>query len=182
MSWSNVAAGWEYGITGVLLGLATPASLIISESILSRAIMRSEMTSKIDVENRDNIGNTRDTVNVESVETPFALDNVESLPHTLPKRNTVQTPIVEMKEIQKEEIPEKVPTKKLNKEKLKKMEVSQNQVVESEAEQKSNVEKIAQKIMKETGRLPGRRKLMERAGCSEWEARQIVSALKQQIV
>lgn len=40
VSWSNVSAGWEKGITGILLGLATPASLIVAEAILSRAILQ----------------------------------------------------------------------------------------------------------------------------------------------
>lgn len=41
VSWSNVAAGVAYGWTGILLGLATPASLMVAEAILSRAIIQS---------------------------------------------------------------------------------------------------------------------------------------------
>lgn len=40
VSWSNVAAGWEHGVVGILLGLATPASLVVAEAILSRAIIQ----------------------------------------------------------------------------------------------------------------------------------------------
>jgi hypothetical protein len=51
VSWANVSAGWSYGLTGVLLGLATPISLIIVEAILSRAIInRKKEDAQDDVE------------------------------------------------------------------------------------------------------------------------------------
>ena len=40
VSWSNVRAGLAYGWTGILLGLSTPASLVVAEAILSRALVR----------------------------------------------------------------------------------------------------------------------------------------------
>lgn len=40
VGWSNVAAGWEYGAVGIILGAVTPLSLIIAESILSRAALQ----------------------------------------------------------------------------------------------------------------------------------------------
>lgn len=40
VSWSNIAAGWSAGITGILLGLVIPAALITAEAILSRAILQ----------------------------------------------------------------------------------------------------------------------------------------------
>lgn len=40
VSWSNIYAGWEFGIFGVLLGCVTPISLVIAESILSRAFLQ----------------------------------------------------------------------------------------------------------------------------------------------
>lgn len=46
VSWSNTAAGWSHGITGILLGLATPMSLIVAESILSRAIIQRKKSTK----------------------------------------------------------------------------------------------------------------------------------------
>lgn len=42
VGWSNVAAGWAYGITGILLGLSTPVSLVIAESILGWAFIRNK--------------------------------------------------------------------------------------------------------------------------------------------
>lgn len=44
VGWSNVAAGWAYGLTGILLGLATPVSLVVAEMILSRAILQRSST------------------------------------------------------------------------------------------------------------------------------------------
>lgn len=40
VAWSNVAAGWEYGLVGVALGLMPPASMLVSEGILSREILQ----------------------------------------------------------------------------------------------------------------------------------------------
>lgn len=40
VGWSNVSAGWSYGISGILLGLATPASLVVAEAMLSRMLIR----------------------------------------------------------------------------------------------------------------------------------------------
>lgn len=39
VGWSNVAAGLPYGWTGVLLGAAIPLALLISEGMLSRALL-----------------------------------------------------------------------------------------------------------------------------------------------
>src|SRR5690606_12142754 len=41
VGWSNVAAGWSFGLTGILLGLVIPCALIVSEAILSKAILQS---------------------------------------------------------------------------------------------------------------------------------------------
>lgn len=37
--WSNVHAGLDFGVIGIILGAATPASLIVAESIIGRAIL-----------------------------------------------------------------------------------------------------------------------------------------------
>ena len=43
VGWSNIAAGWQHGLPGVLLGLAIPISMVISEANLSHAIHRTLM-------------------------------------------------------------------------------------------------------------------------------------------
>mgnify|MGYP001175444395 CR=1 FL=1 len=40
VGWGNVEAGIDYGLHGIILGAAIPVSLIIAESILSRAILQ----------------------------------------------------------------------------------------------------------------------------------------------
>ena len=45
----------------------------------------------------------------------------------------------------------------------------------------SNVESVALEIYKQEGRLPGRKRLMEEAGVSEWEARKILQQLRRKV-
>lgn len=54
VTWSNVRAGWSYGLEGILLGLATPVSLVISEAILSRAILQRAKMENPTVTNHQN--------------------------------------------------------------------------------------------------------------------------------
>lgn len=49
IGWSNISAGWEYGLTGILLGAFTPLSLILSEAILSRAIIQGRKKPQEDI-------------------------------------------------------------------------------------------------------------------------------------
>ena len=44
-----------------------------------------------------------------------------------------------------------------------------------------SVEKIALEILKQEGRLPGRKRLMEETGVSEWEARKILQQLRRKV-
>jgi len=44
-----------------------------------------------------------------------------------------------------------------------------------------SVEKIALEILKQEGRLPGRKRLMEEAGVSEWEARKTLQELRKKV-
>jgi hypothetical protein len=61
VSWSNVSAGWGYGLTGVLLGLATPASLVIAEAMISRVILQSKSkTGKAVKDNNNNNNKDKD--------------------------------------------------------------------------------------------------------------------------
>lgn len=121
VSWSNVSAGWEYGSTGILLGLATPASLIVAEAILSRAIIRQR-----------------------KAESP---SEVEAAEETSPP--------------EKEESPEVM-----------------EQVVE-QVEPSADPVAVALEVMEKEGKPPGRKKLMELARCTEWEARKALAALKE---
>ncbi|MBN2910990.1 hypothetical protein JQC72_15975 [Polycladomyces sp. WAk] len=167
VSWSNVAAGWEYGITGVLLGLATPASLIVAEAILSRAILQ-RAGEKIGTPAPDNMvipANATPTnagspgsggLGEEAGETP---DTVES-----PTPAQVETPTPT-------EVGSPAPTPS-NVESPTKVEDG------DAAEEIAQAKEIARRFKEENGRLPGRRKLAEIAGCGEWYARKALDELR----
>ncbi|WP_044641935.1 hypothetical protein [Risungbinella massiliensis] len=53
VGWSNVSAGWNYGVTGILLGAFTPLSLILSEAILSRAIIQGRKQQNQEISGTD---------------------------------------------------------------------------------------------------------------------------------
>ena len=38
VTWSNVAAGWQYGVTGILLGISTPISVWVAKAMLSKVL------------------------------------------------------------------------------------------------------------------------------------------------
>lgn len=46
VGWANIQAGLDYGLYGVLLGVAMPIGLVITESILAHALIRSRNTSE----------------------------------------------------------------------------------------------------------------------------------------
>jgi RNA polymerase sigma factor (sigma-70 family) len=61
VTWSNVAAGWSYGWVGIILGATTPLSLIIAESILSRAILQQqeeEVVESLEHQRLDDVSET----------------------------------------------------------------------------------------------------------------------------
>jgi hypothetical protein len=124
VSWSNVKAGWEFGIVGILLGLATPLSLVVAEMIVSRALLQ------------------RSTNQVEDDSTSASEAS-----------NQIGEPV-------------------------NPLEV--NEMTDGEEKSMSPIE-VAEKIYLAEGRLPGRKRLAEEAGCSEWVARQSLAKLKNKI-
>lgn len=66
VSWSNVSATAGYGLPGVVLGLFVPAALIVSESIMSYAVIRAARTgtkraAESDRDGRSDRGHMTDT-------------------------------------------------------------------------------------------------------------------------
>lgn len=51
--WSNIHAGLNYGITGIILGAIIPVSLIIAEAIIGRAILHTTPTTPVVEEQKD---------------------------------------------------------------------------------------------------------------------------------
>src|SRR5690606_6482361 len=59
VAWSNVSATVEYGLPGIVLGLFVPAALIVSESIMSWAVIRSRVQEQ-GVQDVQNVQNVQD--------------------------------------------------------------------------------------------------------------------------
>lgn len=66
VAWSNVSATVEYGLPGVVLGLFVPGALVVSESIMSYAVIRgrtadTKRTAESDRDGRNDRGHMTDT-------------------------------------------------------------------------------------------------------------------------
>lgn len=66
VAWSNVSATVEYGLPGIVLGLFVPAALVVSESIMSYAVIRgrtadTKRTTESDRDGRNDRGHMTDT-------------------------------------------------------------------------------------------------------------------------
>jgi len=153
VSWSNVSAGWEYGITGILLGLATPASLIVAEAILSREAIQ-----------RWRAGEKQETSPAKSPSpTPVGGEAGgerekaagEKKWESAAKRETAHTSPAEPK--REKESADTTPPAPAD---------------------LSHLVEVAREIMEREGRLPGRRRLAEMTGASEWECRRALAALR----
>ena len=165
VSWSNAAAGWSHGLPGILLGLATPASLIVAEAMLSREILqRRAAMERAERERAERRTEERKPEGSAKVSTP-AKDSTPVIPTTPSTPAKVFAPVVEEKG-------------RLQVEREEKREEKENRrpVVEKEG-----AARIAMKIYREEGKLPGRKRLMEEAGVSEWEARKTLQELRQKV-
>jgi len=78
---------------------------------------------------------------------------------------------------------ERVEVEKAENQEENHQEVEENRrpTVETVEVEKEDVEKIAMEIYQEEGRLPGRKRLMEEAGVSEWEARKTLQELRKKV-
>lgn len=202
VSWSNAAAGWSYGLPGILLGLATPASLIVAEAMISREILHRRAA----MENLE-----KGKVEATTEERKLVENDVEvSTSNNLSIRSTTSIPSTSMEtESTSPSAPSptsnklsgssanstpstpSIPTvKKLEKveRKEKHHQMEENRAVEREqAKQErksastSKAESVAMEIYEQEGRLPGRKRLMEEAEVSEWEARKILQELRKKV-
>jgi len=78
---------------------------------------------------------------------------------------------------------ERVEVEKAENQEENHQEVEENRrpTVETVEVEKEDVEKIALEIYEQEGRLPGRKRLMEEAGVSEWEARKTLQELRRKV-
>lgn len=93
---------------------------------------------------------------------------------TASNSSTLSTPTVEK---------ERVEVEKAENQEENHQEVEENRrpTVETVEVEKEDVEKIALEIYEQEGRLPGRKRLMEEAGVSEWEARKTLQELRRKV-
>jgi len=184
VAWSNVSATAGYGLPGVVLGLFVPTALVVSEMVMSYAVIRGrresveaehsnrETTSSIveetireraeaaEMETRSNATMETETKreNVEALEKRAGMETEReretvkpSISSTSSTVSTSSTPAVEERSLQAKDV------------------------------STSNAERVAMEIYEREGRLPGRRRLMEEAGVSEWEARKTLQTLKRKV-
>jgi hypothetical protein len=194
VSWSNMAAGWEYGITGVLLGLATPASLIVAEAILSRAILqraaaRTKETptpaSKAEVEapsmaeppTPSELAFPAPNPTKTKSPTPGSIEYPGMEP---PAQEKPPTPATSNVEVPAKESPTPTEAGSPTPSSVEPPCVKSPGNVENDdaAEEIARAKEIARRFKEEYGRLPGRRKLAEIAGCREWYARKALDELR----
>ena len=201
VSWSNAAAGWSYGLPGILLGLATPASLIVAEAMISREILhrRAAMENlekgKVEAmtEERKPVENDAGVSPSNNLSNP-SITSIHSTPMETEKNISPSAPSTTSKKLSSSSADStpSIPTVKKKMEKVERKEkyhqMEENQAVEREqAKQErksastSKAESVAMEIYEQEGRLPGRKRLMEEAEVSEWEARKILQELRKKV-
>ncbi|MFS8513160.1 MAG: hypothetical protein LOD87_05505 [Planifilum fulgidum] len=189
VSWSNVSAGWEYGITGILLGLATPASLIVAEAILSReAIQRRRAGEKQETSPAKSpsptpvggeAGGEREKAAGEKKWESAAKRETAHTSPAEPKREKPATPAINKAGEQHRETdsPASSSPAPTNPGEPKREKESADTTPPAPADLSHLVE-VAREIMEREGRPPGRRRLAEMTGASEWECRRALAALR----
>lgn len=93
---------------------------------------------------------------------------------TVSNSSTLSTPTVEKEKVEVEEAENQ-------EENHQEVEENRRPTVETVEVKKEDVEKIALEIYEQEGRLPGRKRLMEEAGVSEWEARKTLQELRRKV-
>lgn len=185
VSWSNVAAGWEYGWPGVLLGLATPASLIVAEAILSREIVQRREAGRKWEESREDttthsptpdgetdwekVSGERETRDREAV----ATSPVHTSPATTragDKRENASAPPTQKKTGDRSPTPTDLGEPKREEE-------AGEENRETGDTDLSHLVAVAREIMEREGRC-GRVRLQRETGASEWECRRALAALR----
>ena len=202
VSWSNAAAGWSYGLPGILLGLATPASLIVAEAMISKEILhrRSAMENlekgKVEAttEEQKLVENDAEV----SISNNLSIPSTTSIPSTSMETestspstsSTTSNKLSGSSASSTSSTPSIPMVKKLEKveKKEKHHQMEENRAVEREQEKQegnrtstSKAESKAMEIYEQEGRLPGRKRLMEEAGVSEWAARKTLQELRKKV-
>ena len=179
VAWSNVAAGWEYGLVGILLGLATPASLLVAEGILSRAIIhKTPATSK-------HQPSESPAPKPKPPESPGPLPASDKTPVTSKppatngttsgSPNTSEGPVASGSPGTNKSSEKKSPAKRKS---TRKKSSAPLKVVGGDTEVERAL-KIALEIWEETGKEPGRPTIMKGAGVNDHTAKKVKALMKE---
>jgi hypothetical protein len=186
VSWSNVAAGWAYGVTGVLLGLATPMSLLVAEAILSRAIlqrsadtltapievMQSDKTPIMDVAEPEQANPVLETTPITGVviDTSTVKETATIAPLTI----KASTPIIETVSTMTQQTP--TPVEDIKPAITKAIDTNEGDGDSLTAE----LTRTAIELRQQIGKWPSRKTLADACGVTQHRARVALDTLKQQ--
>jgi hypothetical protein len=178
VSWSNIAAGWAYGITGVLLGLATPISLIIAEAILSRAIMNNHALSNQLVTKEDEELITTQHPIEKTTTSPVIEEAIAIIEAPV---SEMDTPVVEVEETEKKEktSAKSKPAEVLDETKKKKVMKKKKKTTSSEVDYEEII-KVAKDLQEqdENKKPPSRNLLAKEAKTTPHHARVALAKLE----
>lgn len=196
---------FENKIAQWVLALSVVLGVLIAESIISQNLAelhrengerRLQHDGERSLQNKEEVEKEREKVEeptkeMENVSSPFdtSTPTTSSTPSnnlsiaaptsnpsnsTASNSSTLSTPTVEK---------EKVEVEKAENQEENHQETEENRrpTVETVEVEKEDVEKIALEIYEQEGRLPGRKRLMEEAGVSEWEARKTLQELRKKV-
>lgn len=194
---------FENDIAQWVLALSVVFGVLVAESIISQNLAELHQKDgdlqhdeERSLQNKEEVEKEKEKVEeptkeMENVSSPFdtSTPTTSSTPSnnlsiTAPTSNpsnstasnssTLSTPTVEKEkvEVEKEENQE---------ENHQETEENRRPTVETVEVEKEDVEKIALEIYEQEGRLPGRKRLMEEAGVSEWEARKTLQELRKKV-
>lgn len=153
--WSNIHAGIDYGITGIILGALIPLTLVVAEGVVSSEIITkspaAKSTTKEEVTSTNKLVSTNTTNNDSTSTTTKKTNVVEITKNTSTRNNTKSTN-----------------DNSTNKQKKRTTRMDLTPIREA-----------AIKYQQEHGKLPGRTTLQRLTGCRENHARIVLDELKQ---
>jgi hypothetical protein len=186
VGWSNVSAGWSYGLTGILLGLAIPSCLIVSEAILSReAILHSKRVENVEKETFQKVESVTEEETFQPVSALVSAAKETDQPEDAYQPASI--PLGTVKDIgqpketeQPKEIDqsEKSPTNKKVKDNVT---VQKSEDINQSENEYQKALETALRIYEKEGKLVGRTRLARAANCSDYIARKAITQLKKQI-
>jgi len=170
----NNIAQWTLAISVVL-------GVLVSESIISQNL--AELHRKDGDHQHAGGWSLQDKEKVEEMEMETEKVSTPSTPsNNLSTLSTNSTPSI-LSTPTMEEMDEKKSMEKAEGEKERRQEVEEKRLpaVENVEEEMESVARKALEIYQQEGRLPGRKRLMEEAGVSEWEARKTLQELRRKV-